>query len=245
MQVLPPQQAIRKTPPWGRFTVMTRYTIGIFVYTETMNTEFSMVDSFSFGWKALWPNRVILVQAMGTFVLIMVARGVLTLMAGHSLLLQLVVAVLALCGEVVVGVGITSLSLAIVDGKGFVYRDLFLPLGVVVRYVAANLLVGVIVILGLILLVIPGLYAITRFCMVRYAALEEGGDAFAVLARSSRLTDGIKWRLLGFLLVLVGINILGALVFLVGLVVSVPLSMLAFAHLYREVTKHTQSRVEA
>ena len=50
---------------------------------------------------------------------------------------------------------------------------------------------------------------------------------------SSRITRGHKWPLFGFVLMLVLINLLGALALIVGLLVSVPVSTLAFAHAYR------------
>ena len=202
-----------------------------------MNTEFSMVDSIRFGWRALWPNRFILAQVIATFLGIMFARGLLMVASQNNPFLLVVTTVVVVIAEVVVGVGFINISLHLVDGKPVQYRDLFLPVEVIVRYIAANLLAAVIIMVGFLLLIVPGIYAMLRFSMVRYAALEEEGNAFAALKRSSQLTDGIKWRLLGFMVAIVLINLLGAVVFFVGLIVTIPLSAIAMAHLYRELTR--------
>jgi uncharacterized membrane protein len=65
------------------------------------------------------------------------------------------------------------------------------------------------------------------------------GDA---LRESSRMTLGRKWQLLGFLGLVVLINILGAILLLVGLLVSIPVTMLAFAHAYRTL-EHSVNEV--
>ena len=53
------------------------------------------------------------------------------------------------------------------------------------------------------------------------------------MKESMRVTRGYKWYLLGFALVLTLLNVLGLLAFVVGLLVSIPVSLLAFMHAYR------------
>ena len=53
------------------------------------------------------------------------------------------------------------------------------------------------------------------------------------MSESHRLTRGHKWQLFGFVLLLLLINLLGLLALVVGLLVSIPVSTLAFVHAYR------------
>jgi uncharacterized membrane protein len=53
------------------------------------------------------------------------------------------------------------------------------------------------------------------------------------MKESSRITRGHKWPLFVFLLLLVLVNLAGLLALVVGLLVSMPVSMLAFVHAYR------------
>jgi uncharacterized membrane protein len=53
------------------------------------------------------------------------------------------------------------------------------------------------------------------------------------MKESHRITRGHKWNLLGLLLMFFLVNLLGVLAFVVGLLVTVPVTVLAFAHAYR------------
>lgn len=81
------------------------------------------------------------------------------------------------------------------------------------------------------------LYLALRFFFVKLAILEKL-DIMASLRKSARMTHGIKGKLILFLLALIAINILGAIALLVGLLISIPVSMLAFARVYT----HLESR---
>jgi len=53
------------------------------------------------------------------------------------------------------------------------------------------------------------------------------------MGESNRITRGHKWQLFGFVLLLLLINLLGLLALVVGILVSIPVSTLAFMHAYR------------
>ena len=74
-------------------------------------------------------------------------------------------------------------------------------------------------------------YFVLRFSMVRYAVLD-GAYILESLEKSSRLTHGVKRKLLAFMFVLLGLNILGAMALVVGLLITIPVSALAVAHVY-------------
>lgn len=80
-------------------------------------------------------------------------------------------------------------------------------------------------------------YFAVRFAMARLAVLE-GSNVLESLRKSSALTHGIKGRLVLFALAIAGINILGAIALLVGLLVTIPISVLAFAHVYLKLKAH-------
>lgn len=80
-------------------------------------------------------------------------------------------------------------------------------------------------------------YFSIRYSMARLAILE-GADIMESLPKSTKLTHGVKWRLVLFALAIVGLNLLGLIVFIVGLLVTVPVSLLAFAHVYLKLKAH-------
>lgn len=81
------------------------------------------------------------------------------------------------------------------------------------------------------------IYFAVRYSMARLAVLE-GADILESLPKSTKLTHGIKWRLVLFALAIAGLNLLGLIALVVGLLVTIPVSVLAFAHVYLKLKAH-------
>ena len=79
--------------------------------------------------------------------------------------------------------------------------------------------------------VVLSVYLGLRYSMVRFAVLDDAGVAGS-LRRSAHLTLGAKGRLLFFFIVLGALNMLGAIALGIGLLITLPVSMLAYAHVY-------------
>lgn len=137
--------------------------------------------------------------------------------------------------------GMTLISLKIVDGKPYVWRDLFVFDRQVLRYLAGSLLYGLMVVLGLLLFVVPGVYLALRYGFSAYAIVDGRKGIGEAFRESARITTGVKWNLLLYGLAALGLILLGILCFGVGLLVAVPVIMLATAHLYRVLLQATAS----
>lgn len=95
------------------------------------------------------------------------------------------------------------------------------------RVLTAALVVG----LGMFVGIIGALYFALRYSMVRFAVVD-GAAIRESLKKSAHLTDGVKWKLVLFVLAAILVNILGLLALLVGVLVSLPVTMLAHGHIY-------------
>lgn len=107
------------------------------------------------------------------------------------------------------------------------------------QYFLAMLVLTVFVLIGFILIIIPGIIIAIMTSLTAFIIMDEkkdiawNGKAFwHAIKRSRELTDGEKWNLFGFFLVILAINVLGALAFGFGLLVTVPITGIAFAHIY-------------
>lgn len=101
------------------------------------------------------------------------------------------------------------------------------------KYVGANVLYGCIVMIGFILLIVPGVMWSIKYMFVRFLVIERGMGPIDALRESARMTEGHMWELFWLALRLIGINILGFVCLFVGLLVSVPVSQLATVRAYR------------
>jgi hypothetical protein len=80
-------------------------------------------------------------------------------------------------------------------------------------------------------------YFAIRYSFARLAVLE-GSSILESLPKSAKLTRNVKWRLVLLTLALAGLNILGLIALLVGLLVTIPVSVLAFVHVYLKLKGH-------
>ncbi|MEN9341869.1 MAG: hypothetical protein RIQ54_125 [Candidatus Parcubacteria bacterium] len=101
-------------------------------------------------------------------------------------------------------------------------------------YLVATVLFVIGSVVSFILFIIPGIFFMLAFGFYGYIVADEMGiGPIAALKHSAVITKGNRWQLLLFGFTLLGINILGALAFGVGLLISVPISMLATGFVYR------------
>ena len=84
---------------------------------------------------------------------------------------------------------------------------------------------------------VGAVYLGLRYSMARLAVLD-GAHIVESLGKSKKLTDGVKWHLVLFALAIAALNILGFLALVVGLLVTIPISILAFAHVYLKLKSH-------
>ncbi|HVV15086.1 MAG TPA: hypothetical protein VHD55_01655 [Candidatus Paceibacterota bacterium] len=201
-----------------------------------MESAFSIKESFAFGWQKTREHSGLLFGAMLTIFALQVAQALVTATLMDQLIGVLaLVAVLA--AECVAGVGFVLIMLKIAKGERAQYADILPPVRLVWTYLLASLAAGLLILLGFVLLIIPGIYLSLRFSMVRFAVLE-GAGVKESLKKSGAMTRGVKWKLLGFLLLCGLVNMLGAILLMVGLLVTVPVSTIAYAHVYRKLHAH-------
>lgn len=133
-------------------------------------------------------------------------------------------------------IGFIKIVLKIVDGHKAEIKELWAYPQYLLRMVGATIVYFLIVVAGLILLIIPGIYLALRLQFYSYYIVDKNAGAIDSLRMSWKATDKNVINIFLFELLLVGINILGALALLVGLLVTIPLSFIAVTLLYRKLS---------
>ena len=103
------------------------------------------------------------------------------------------------------------------------------------KYLVVTILVFLCVVTGFILLIVPGIIVGIMLMFTPYLIIDRNLAPIDAMKESRRITDGSKWQLFVLGLALFGINIVGAIALLVGLLVTIPVSMLAIVHAYRQL----------
>jgi len=97
-----------------------------------------------------------------------------------------------------------------------------------------------IVAVGLILLIVPGMIWMMQFYMAGYLVIDKGFTPINALKASSTITRGAKWDLGLFTTVIALLNLAGIIVLGVGLLITLPITILASVYIYRQLLKQTE-----
>ncbi|KPJ86807.1 MAG: hypothetical protein AMS18_15130 [Gemmatimonas sp. SG8_17] len=194
--------------------------------------RFSIGDAVRFGWTTATANLALFLMAM-VIVVMITAFPVLF----DSALVAFVSWVLSM----VVTLGIMRMGLRFVDGERGELADLFANIPLIVSYLIASIIVAIVATIGFLLLIIPGIYLALRLQFYCWSIIDKEIGPLGSVEHSWTITRGSAWQLFLFAIVLFFINILGLLALGVGLLVTIPLSLVAFAHVYRSLAGSTGS----
>lgn len=202
---------------------------------------FSAVDTIGQSWKILKRDWKEIYKVVAVGLAIMIASDIVTRAVEDSSLAFLVGLAVAVVGVLVQMAGIRFFT-EVARNNLLKLEDLpaaFQPYSKAVTFVLGQLLVGLIVIVGLILLVIPGIYFAVKYCLVPYLLIDREASVSEALKLSDKYTAGHRWQIVILVLLLFGLNFLGALALMVGLVVTIPLSYIAMGVTYDYLSSKT------
>jgi hypothetical protein len=134
-------------------------------------------------------------------------------------------------------VGIHSIALKAVRGSIPTLRTLTAMLDRGPSFLLALCVYLVATLCGLALLVLPGVYIAVRYALFGYVIASRPVSGLEALRQAAKVSEGKRWRLLGLLLIALGLNLAGAALLGVGLMISFPVSLLAAANFFRDLQK--------
>ncbi len=109
------------------------------------------------------------------------------------------------------------------------------------KIVVANLLVFALVIMGFVMLIIPGIIIACRLVFVSYLVMDKDLDAMTAVEESWRMTRGYGWKIFFLAIVSFFIIIAGLLMLIVGVFVSIAWIRASFAVLYQSVLDYKKA----
>jgi uncharacterized membrane protein len=212
MQPPPPPPASPPPPPGG--------SIGI-------------GDAVNYGWNAYWKNVGTLVVIAIVVVVINIVVGLVAQSTG-SVAAQIIVQFIGFLISMLIGLGWIRVSLEVTRGVKPEVADLFKFDGYG-PYIGASILFALGFYVGLILCIVPGIIFAVAFGFYGFVIAErgEGVGVIGSLKESAELTRGNRWPLFGLGVVLVLINLVGALLCGIGLIFTLGITIIAWAYVYR------------
>jgi uncharacterized membrane protein len=202
--------------------------------------------SYGHGWRQLWKYflELFLIGILAAIIGIPVGVGGwaegLVFVSGVLGFLGILYAIF-IVGPVDYGVSFANLKAA--RGDKLEIRDMFEAFDNYLNAVLANVLVGVIIVIGLFLLIVPGIIFACKLVFTPYLVVDRKMEVIEAVRESWRMTNGHAWRvfLMGVLAVL--LCIAGLICFGVGIILAIMWIRLAFASLYHAVSLSSEASV--
>ena len=128
---------------------------------------------------------------------------------------------------------ITLMSIKYIRGQSISYNDLLAIKSMrFLHYLAALLICSVLIIIGCVFLILPGIYIMLRLMLVQYLIVDKDISFDQAIKKSWHLTKGMEWNLLAFVFAMFVIMVLGFLALCLGLIIAIPVTQLSTAYLY-------------
>ncbi len=204
---------------------------------------FSIQEALSFGWetfsKHIWYFLALL---LGLSVILSILGLLQEIAKEMRPLLFALLNVLSLVINLIISVGLIRLALGFLHNKKPSIREAFTPTAEsFFPYVIGSFFYALIIVGGIILLIVPGIIWAIRYQFYAYFILDKKLEPRDALRHSARITKGAKSKLFLFMILLATLNMIGALLFGIGLFVTIPVTLLAIAFVYQKLSFNIES----
>lgn len=137
--------------------------------------------------------------------------------------------------------GYIDLTLDAARNKQVYYKTILnqMSLKKAYRFLIANFLVSLNVVIGLILFIIPGILYALKYYYVSYLVVDKDMKPREAMKESSKLTKGVRFKLLSLSFVFGLISILGILVFGVGVIPASIVISIANAYVFNKLLEQS------
>ncbi len=202
-----------------------------------MSQTIQVSDIFRPSWRLCKSQIWILAGLLIGYMLISFTLSVFMTPLNKSLSGVIVSQVINWVISVIFSLGYAKNMLQTIDGEEPQFSAYLQPIGKIINMIIATVLVCFAVVVGFVLLIIPGFYFLIRLQFVSLYILEEDAGSIEAIQKSWRLTQGkmgflVMLLLTQLLLVVIGVCLLG-----VGLLVTLPLCNMLCCYTFRELIK--------
>ena len=129
--------------------------------------------------------------------------------------------------------GFTKICMDIYAGNNPPYMELFNSINQGAKFLIAQLIYLLMFLVGLLLLIVPGLYLAEKFAFFRFDMVEKDSSILDSFRASATLTNHSTGKIAFYIFLLLLLNIFGAMFMGLGLLITVPVSALTMTSLYQ------------
>jgi len=195
-----------------------------------MGRSFNIGDAIRYGWEIVKNNIAFFI------IMLLIVYGLsitISFVARHVGMLGIIVTLAGLVVQFLMAIGMVKIVLGFIDNRKPALGELFDGLPLVINYFIANIIFVVVCAMGFICLIVPGIYLMCRLIFWQFFVVDRNLGPVEALQASWEATRGIALNVFLFGMVLWLLNLVGLICLGVGLLVTIPISMVAVAYVYR------------
>lgn len=144
---------------------------------------------------------------------------------------------------IIVKMGLYNSSLLIAKGVKPTFDQLYKNWDLFIPWVVASFLMAIMFFIGLLLFIVPAGYVIARYGLFPFFILDKKLGPVEALKAAAQASEGVRWPLFLVFLACAGLDILGLMLFGVGLLITVPVTLIALATVYLELTSEDAKEI--
>ena len=137
--------------------------------------------------------------------------------------------------EIYLNAGVLKIIIKDINGEEPELFDMFTAQDVYINFLIAGILYGLAVGFGVLLFIVPGIIFAIMWQFYKFGVVDKELGPVEALRYSGDLTKGYRWTILGIDIVLILVNLAGALALGIGLLFTIPLTMIAEAVMYKRL----------
>ena len=200
-----------------------------------MEPKFTISDVFQTSWKCTKAQIWVLVGLLIGFTIISMIISLFAMPMQSSVIGQIIVFIINLFITGIFMLGYVKNLFQALDGEEPQFSAYGQQSRKIITYIIANLIYGIIVAIGCIFLIIPGIYLAIRLQYYIAFIVEEDAGIIDSLKQSWALTQGQTMQLFLLGLAMIGIAIVGFILFVVGVFVAAPVIYMMYCYAFRKL----------
>lgn len=200
-----------------------------------MEPKFTISSVFDRAWKSTKSQLWILVGLLVGYMIISFTLTMFAMPVQHSLVGMLVIRVLSAILSILFSLGYMKNMFQALDGIEPQFSAYGQQSAKILTCLLASLLMSVAVFIGICLFIIPGVYLALRLQFYQAFIVEENAGVIESLQRSWAITRGETWPLFLLALAMLGILLVGMILFVVGVLVAIPVVYMMYCETFRRL----------
>lgn len=195
--------------------------------------DFGSLELLKFGWSTLQKSwKTLLPMFIVVFLVNLVTQSIVNSSDGA---LSFFANLASWCLISLLSAGLIYSGLKVLRGKDAQLSDLISQTEVFLQYLITSFVYSLLIIFGFFLLIIPGVYWLLKYAFVLELVVDKKQSMKEAFSESSQMTKGQFGTLLKFFVAAVFINMIGALLFGLGLIITAPVTFIAYLEMYRRM----------